>query len=80
MSNTQNIANGKLPRWTDAEDALLRAQWAVATSMSAISGMLPGRSRCAFAGRISRLGLKLSAREHHRRISTGSAIGRGVAP
>ena len=70
----------KLPRWTEEEDALLRAQWAVATSMLAISRMLPGRSRCAIAGKISRLGLKLSARERYRRISTGSAIGRGVAP
>jgi hypothetical protein len=79
LSNAQDIADLKLPRWTQAEDALLRAQWAIATSMLAISRMLPGRSRGAVAGRISRLHLKLSKLERLRRISTGSAIGRGAA-
>ena len=79
MNNAQNIANGKLPRWTQAEDAFLRAQWSAGISMLTIAGMMHGKTRCAVACRISRLGLKLSPRERHRRISTGSAIGGGKA-
>jgi hypothetical protein len=70
----------KLPRWTHAEDAFLRAQWLAGASMLTIAGILYGRSRGAVAGRISRLHLKLSKLERLRRISAGSAIGRGAAP
>jgi hypothetical protein len=71
MSNVQ---------WTEEEDAFLRAQWEAGASMLTIARMLPGKTRCSVAGKISRLGLKLSPRERSRRISTGFAIGRKVAP
>ena len=73
------MPNGLTHGWTEQEVLLLGVYWRDGESMTAIAYLLR-RSREAVAGKIHRLGLKLSEAERYRRKVAGPAMHRKKKP